>query len=136
MKRKYLEEIGVDLLDTPWGWNNDDTERKKEWSTEKEIKGFDTREIWSLDYTMDLLLYERLCNYKEVASEFLDLKFKKFKFKNEELTLEECLDRMINGLKYHITLDEMDEKRDDIEVKTAIAEIYEIYSVCNRSLWL
>lgn len=70
MGRRYLEEIGVELKETPWGWNKGDS-REDRWQKEREEIGFDERETWSLDHTMNLLLYERLRRYKELAEKLL-----------------------------------------------------------------
>ena len=134
MSRKYLEEIGIKLEDTPWGWNDDD-EREKRWEEERREQGFDERETWSLDYTMNLLLYERLCAYKEIASKIINLDFYTFKYNNEELTQRQCIDKMIEGLKLELTLDPFDEKRKEQEVIDKIESIWKIYDLIKYALW-
>ena len=134
MNRKYLKEIGIKLEDTPWGWNDDD-EREKYWLEERKEQGFDERETWSLDYTMGLLLYERLCAYKEIAEKVINLDFYTFKYNNEELTQRQCIDEMIEGLKLELTLDPFDEKRKEQEVIDKIESVWKIYDLIKYALW-
>lgn len=132
--RYYIDELGIKFKDTPQGWCQNDS-RQDCWDKEKDIYGFDQKETWCLYHTMDLLLYERLCMFKKYASETIDLSFHKFKYKEEELTQGECIDRIIEGLKLELTLDEFDEKRKDENIKELIADVYPLYSLCKYSLW-
>ena len=134
MSRKYLEELGIDINNnTPW-------DRKRKYKM-KYIKqrmkyGFDERETWSLDNTMNLLLYERLCRYKELAENMIDLDFHTFEFKGETLTQRQCIDRMIEGLKLDLTLDMYDTIReDDEQIKEKIGDVWKLYDLCRNVLW-
>lgn len=133
-KRHYIDNLGIKLEETPQGWNKGDS-RQDLWKKEREKFGFDERDTWDLHYTIDLLLYERLCMYKEKAENFIDLTFNKFEYENEILTKEECLNRMIEGLRLELTLDEYDEKREDPKVNKLISDVYKIYAVCKHALW-
>lgn len=84
---------------------------------------------------MELLLYERLCKYKEMAEKVIDLDFYVFKYNNEELTQRQCIDRMIEGLKLELTLAPFDEKRECEYVKEKIENIWKIYDLCKNTLW-
>ena len=66
--RKYLQKLGINIKNTPWGWCEDKkhNQRKKEWKKQRKIYGFDSRETWSLNYTIAILVYERLSMYNEV----------------------------------------------------------------------
>ena len=66
MSRYYIDELGIALEDRPEGWNRGDG-REEYWKQERNKYGFDERDTWSLYYTMDLLLYERLCSFKKNA---------------------------------------------------------------------
>ena len=134
MNRHYIDELGIKFEETPQGWNQNDS-RQEYWKKEREKYGFDERDTWYLHYTIDLLLYERLCNFKENAKGCIDLTFHKFKYKDEILTQEECIDRMIEGLKLELTLDEFDEKRKCKKVQKLIDDVYPIYAICKYSLW-
>lgn len=133
MKREYIDKLGISYSETPQGWNAADS-RQDKWKEARTKYGFDERETWSLYYTMDLFLYERLMMYKEVNC--VDLEFHKFKYKDEILTLKECIDRMIKGLELDLIIPEYDKKRmEDKEIMKAIDDVYPIYSLCRRALW-
>lgn len=59
----------------------------------------------------------------------------KFEYKGETLTQEECIDRMIEGLKLELTLSEYDKKRDCEKVQKSINDVYKIYALCRYYLW-
>lgn len=132
MSRYYIDELGIDFEETPQGWNENDG-RQEMWAKERKKYGFDERETWSLEYTMNLLLYERLCMYKEVAC--IDLNYHRFNYKGKELTQLECIDRMIEGLKLDLTLGDHDKKREDKEISELIEDVYPIYALCKNALW-
>ena len=67
MLGKYLKDLGIKEDNTPQGWNKDDS-RQERWIKEREIYGFDEKEIWSMDFTFKLWLYERLSMYNEVKT--------------------------------------------------------------------
>lgn len=134
MGRYYIEKLGIKLEETPQGWNEGDS-RQEFWSEERNKYGFDERETWSLNYTMNLFLYERLCMYKEIASKCIDLKYHKFTYKGTELTQLECIDRMIEGLRLDLTLGDYDKKREDKEISELIEDVYPIYALCKDALW-
>lgn len=134
MGRRYLKEIGIELKETPWGWNKGDS-REKYWSEEIYEDGFDERETWDLNFTMNLLLYERLCKYKEITKGIVNLSFHTFKYNEEELTQEECIDKILEGLKLELTLEPFDKKRKEQEVIDKIKSIWKIYDLIKYALW-
>ena len=136
MARKYLEEIGIKAEDTPWGYGYEDDEREERWQKEREEIGFDERETWSLDHTMNLLLYERLHRYKELAEKIINLDFHTFKYNDEELTERQCIERILEGLELELTLDEYDKRRQEDEyIKEKIGSIWKIYDLVKYALW-
>lgn len=135
MSRYYIDKLNIKFSETPQGWCQDD-QKQEFWHHEKNKYGFDEREIWSLHYTMDLLLYERLSMYKEKASKHIDLTSHKFTYKGQELTQLECIDKMLEGLKLNLTLDDLDEKRNDKNIQELIKDVYYLYALCKDTLWL
>lgn len=140
MKRKYIDDLGIKFEDTPQGFcheeflSKDSDSRGEYWHKEREEYGFDNRETWSLDYNLKLWLYERLCMFNEVNC--INTNLHRFIYKDKEITQQECIDRMIEGLKLDLILDTWDRKRtDDIEVKTKIEDVFPILSLCINSLW-
>ena len=123
MKRKYLEDLGIEIGNTPYCWRSDnDDKRQVMWKKEREKYGFDSRETWSLDYTFYLWLYERLMMFNELN--VVDTEFHKFEYNGEALSMQDCIDKILNGLKYALThekdfypnipVGEYDEKTKDI----------------------
>jgi len=47
MLGKYLKDLGIKEVNTPQGWNKDDS-RQERWIKEREIYGFDEKETWSM----------------------------------------------------------------------------------------
>ena len=129
MLGKYLKDLGIKEDKTPQGWNKDDS-RQERWIKEREIYGFDEKETWSMDFTFKLWLYERLSMYNEVNC--VDTSFHKYEFKGETITFQECIDRMLDGLKIELTTDEY--RRTD-EQKEKVEDIVNIFALCLPSLW-
>ena len=92
MGRKYLDDIGV--TKECYMFSTDDP-RQPIWDKEKEEYGFDARETWALDFTFYCWLYERLKMFLNVNC--INLEFHKFEYEGEELTQQECIDRMLKG---------------------------------------
>ena len=139
MQRKYIDDLNIKFEDTPQGFCNQEFieaaegSRAEQWHKEREIYGFDSRETWSLDYNLKLWLYERLCMFNKVNN--IDTNSYKFKYKDKELTQQECIDKMIEGLRYDITLGIWDKQRIEGEVAEKIDDVFPILSLCINSLW-
>ena len=88
---------------SPYDFECDDEIRNQKWKKEAEEYGFDERETWNLDFTFFCWLYERLKRYKEINC--VDLTHEIVKANNEEKTLEEWIDIMINNAEALILLD-------------------------------
>jgi len=129
MLGKYLKDLGILEDNTPQGWNRDDS-RQEQWTKEREIYGFDEKETWSMDFTFKLWLYERLSMYNEVNG--VDTSFHKYEFKGDTITFQECIDRMLDGLKIELTTDEY--RRTD-DQKEKVEDIVNIFALCLPSLW-
>ncbi|KAA9007285.1 hypothetical protein F4V43_02015 [Paenibacillus spiritus] len=130
--RKYIDDLGIKLEDTPQGWCPGDS-REEGWSKQREIYGFDSRETWSLDYTFKLWLYERLRMYDEVN--VIDTGFHKFDYKGKLITFQECIDRMIEGLRLDLTLGDFSEERKIKEIDEKIEDVMPIFCLCHKCLW-
>ena len=111
MSHKYLENI-LQKGKSPYDFERDDEIRNQKWKKEAEEYGFDERETWNLDFTFFCWLYERLKKYKEVSP--ADLSCKIVKVNDEEKTLEEWLDIMINNAESLILVDIYSEEKIDL----------------------
>lgn len=94
---EYLSKLGIKYKDTPWGWLPKD-KRQKEWKQERNKFGFDNRDLWSLNYTLLLLIYPRLKMYQEIAFKIIDGNFHKYKIDSEEYTFIECVNKCLELL--------------------------------------
>ena len=129
---KYIDDLGIKFEKTPQGWNAED-DRQEGWKQDREVYGFDERETWSLDYTFKLWLYERLSMYNEVNR--VDTKYHKYSYKGKEITLQECIDRILEGLKLDLTLDDYDTKRDDKTTQDKIDDTLPLFTLIFNNLW-
>lgn len=118
MNRKYLKDIGLTIEDIPLGFCLEEAKdefrgRGKAWAHERKKYGFDSRETWSLDYTITLYLYERLSMYREkmhlVESEVQNIK--NISYKEKDYTHVEIVNEILEGLKLDLILDEHDLSR-------------------------
>ena len=129
--RRYIDKLGIKLEDTPQGWNAEDN-RQEEWERDRKVYGFDERETWSLDYTFKIWLYERLSMYNEVN--IIDTTYRKYSFKDKEITFQDCIDRILEGLKLDLTLDDYDSKREDKETQDKIDDVLPLFTLCFHNL--
>ena len=111
MAHKYLENI-LPKGKSPYDFECDDEIRNQKWEKEREQYGFDERETWNLDFTFFCWLYERLKRYKEINC--VDLSCKIVKVNDEEKTLEEWIDIMINNAESLILIDMISEEKIDL----------------------
>ena len=132
--RKYLDELGIERKDTPEGWGTENDKREEKWRKQREEYGFDERETWSLDYTIKLFLYERIKMYNEVN--IVDTSYHKFEYKDNQITFQECIDRILEGLRLDIKLDEWDKRRyEEEETKEKIEDWGQIFILCKDAMW-
>jgi hypothetical protein len=130
--RKYLSDLNLKESTIPQYWGAKDDNRQKHWDEEREIYGFDQRETWSLDFTFKIWLFERLSMYNEANCIDTNSSFHKIKFKGEVLTFQECIDKMLDGLKLELTTSEYSRTEEQIE---KIDDVVDIFALCHRLLW-
>lgn len=128
MSRNYLDDIGV--TERPDTWCIDDP-RQERWKEQREIYGFDDRETWSLDFAFYCWLYERLKMYLEVN--FVDLTFHKFEYEGEELTQEECINRMLKGCEMYFKHE--DSWNISEEEWKIISDVTKIWAIVWPAMW-
>ena len=127
MAHKYLYDI-LPKGKTPYDFEFDDEIRNQKWEKEREQYGFDERETWNLDFTFFCWLYERLKRYKEINC--VDLSCKIVKVNDEEKTLEEWIDIMINNAEALILLNMFSEENIELAEGTI-----ESFKRTNCYLW-
>lgn len=104
MAHKYLNDIGIES-DEICIFNTEqiDDERQKKFDEEREQYGFDSRETWSLDFTMITWLYSHLKMYLELGGKIVDLTFYKFDIPVIKILKEDELQYEREGDRFPIT---------------------------------
>ena len=75
----YLNEIGIKSTECcVFNTREKDASRDKKFKKQREKHSFDSRETWSLDYTLCGWLYEHLMVFKELGSEVVDFTYHEF----------------------------------------------------------
>ena len=131
MAHKYLDDLGIKFEDTPEGWLQSDN-RQEFWLKQREEYGFDERETWGLDYSLQLWLYERLSMYNEITEGKINKIYHTFEYKDEILTQQDCIDKILDNLKYVLTIDDCE---DVILWGNKYTEVFELLSLCIGTLW-
>ena len=100
INRKYLKEIGINENHWPETLYTSDhsfirDHREKEYLKHHQKVGVNPAETWNLCTTAMMWLYERLIEYRNYASEIVDLEMHRFKIDGKEFTQKEILDLLI-----------------------------------------
>lgn len=132
MGHKYLKDIGVCIENTPYGFGGDKDPRNKDWEQEKEIYGFDNRETWCMDVAFYCWLYERLMMFNEVN--IINTNFHTIDINDRKLTLQQCIDEMIEGCKVFLTTDDYYYSATDEERKK-VDNVLVIWKECISYMW-
>ena len=125
MGRKYLEDAGI-----AFEFDLEGDSREKKWEEERKVYGFDERETWSLKESFKIWLFERLSRYNEVN--IIDTSTHKFNYKEQEITFQDCIDRMLEGLRLDLTLSDQAER--DLN-KEKIEDVLPLFNLCFEYLW-
>ena len=133
MKRKYIDELGIEYVETPQGWNTDIKDRRfSDWMKQREEWGFDERETWDLTYAFELWLYERLKVYDEVNIVDTRSKSHQFKYKGKILDFQDCINRMVEGLEIKLSDDAWWK---DVDKKEKVEDVLKLFVLCYNCLW-
>ncbi len=119
MGRKYLEDAGIHYHEASL-----EGEIGEKYQRQREVYGFDQSETWSLKHTFKVWLFERLSMYNEVN--IIDTRFHLLEYKGEKLTFQDCIDRMLNGLRLELTGQGNPEMSDDV---------LKLFVLCYPYLW-
>ena len=127
MKHKYLRELFPDgNLPFPY--------------SEEDYSGFDERDTFSMDYTLIAWLYERLRYFQDEASKQIVMTEKLYMFGKEvlidgkEITMQECVDRMVEDCKLIIlALNGVPE--DWAVAETAKNDLFKVLSKVFWAMW-
>lgn len=92
-KRKFLDDIGC--IYRPTDLIGDKIECKR-WKKQRKEYGFDEREVYNLDYTWHLWMYEHLSLYLQVADGVPTVD--KFEYKENIYTQKEIIQMILDRL--------------------------------------
>lgn len=127
MKRKYLDDIGItDRPDTI----ESTPVRIARWAAQREEYGFDERELWDMDYTWRLWLYEHLMAFKEHTD--MDLDCQEFCYRGNTYTQRQLIDMMLERLKVYFDTNSYEPDKTQREY---VAEIEDIWAVVFSAMW-
>lgn len=129
MSRKYIDDLNIEHS-TPDEFGSNPDWRDDIWKEQRETYGFDDRETWGLDYTFYLWLYERLMMFNE--KNIIDTSYHKYEYKGEQLTQQDCIDRMIEGCKIGIKSDLHTLTEDEFE---KMRDVTKLWDLCIMDMW-
>ena len=121
-KHYYLDKINI----KPFFFDDFKDRRNKQWKKERKKYGFDERETWSMDFTMIVLLYERLMMYNEIKS--IDADYHKITIDSIEHTQQEWIDELIRLCELYLT-------GDDLNLSKHSKRIWNIWNVLSAYMW-
>lgn len=124
MGRKYLENIDWKPMDV-----NPNDSRHKEWAKERETFGFDETETWNLCDRLYEMIYERLKMFNDYNC--VNTGFHTFEYKDETLTMQQCIDRILVNLELAIK-NPVSYKE---EIMDATQEAMDLLALCHATLW-
>lgn len=129
MSRAYLEYAGIETTGLIHDESGDDP-RHEEWAEQREVYGFDVREVWNLDYSLFRWLFERLSMYDDTNC--VNTSYHTFEYDGDIITQQQCIDRMIEGCKIYCLKESYDMSDDE---KKKVNDVLLILSLCIFSLW-
>lgn len=161
----YLNKLGI-KSDDPCIFNTGNRQySQKRYKKERLKHGFDSRELWSMEYTSACWLYEHIKLYKKIAGKIVDLNFHTFEIpvfyeipedeleynninlpkKCLQLQIEtrtqlEAINLIIQYLEFYLKDDDTEEDLDKINKNEQMSYEYlqgafRIYAVILPSMW-
>lgn len=129
IKRKYLDDI-KQVQSVDW---IEDTDSYK---SQREIYGFDFREIWNLDDEILMYLYQRLKMFKELGSVKYQVdKAYRFEVNEKQFSFNEAVDYLIERMEFILTGGFKDELS-DYKYCNCIKEIFTLLGEIFTGLWI
>lgn len=126
MKHKYIRELFPDSLPFPYN--------------EEDYPDFDERDTFSMDHTLIMWLYERLRFFQDEVSQDIVMTDKLYMFgevvliDGKEVTMLECVDRMVEDCKLIISALEQIEE-DWVVAEAAKNDLFKVLSKAYWAMW-
>lgn len=131
VRRQHIDDLGIKYKDTPQGtFSDQDDGRFPMWQKLRNKYGFDEREVWDITFSFELWLYERLMMYND--TNMIDTGMHTYVYKGKTLTLQNGIDRMIQGLEISLTND--GGKPSDKEFEQT-EDVRYLFALCYHQLW-
>lgn len=129
MKHEYLRELfPEEQLPFPY--------------SEEDYHDFDVRDTFSMNDTLVAWLYECLRYFQDEASKIVDFTFHKFIINDDELTQEQCIDRMVKDCRIILLYNDNmfdDFKKGDEYIKNVVEpaknDLFKILSKVYWAMW-
>ena len=136
MSRYFLAKVGkktmIESLEKKDG-------RHKVWAMERDFYGFDVTEIWNLDDTFLMMIYERLKLFLQQTSGLVDLSYHRIEVESEEKSLDEWIREILTLIRRIWTFDSTLKYKDpNYTEEQSIKDeekVYMILSRISRHLW-
>lgn len=136
MSRYFLAKVGkktvIESLEKK-------DKRHKVWAMERDFYGFDVTEIWNLDDTFLMMIYERLELFLQQTSWIVDLSCHRIEVGSEEKNLEDWIREILTLIHRIWTFDSISEDKDpNYTEEQSIKDeekVYIILSRISRHLW-
>lgn len=129
--RKFIDEL---IEEAPVSVPEDE-EYEAIWREERDVYGFDNRDIWDLDRTMTQLLYERLKLYEE-ETDFLDHESIFITVDGEERTAAYIMNRLLELGKDIIVAQENGHILSTKDEETVFEKQKEFWSLWGQSFYI
>lgn len=107
-KNKYLDDLGIPIIEYGTNFCNRSDKRWKKWRREREEYGFDERECWNLDTTFVEWLYSHFMKYAEDSRKVVNLEYLKFEYQGNLITQAEAINTVCEACKEYLTSDFLD----------------------------
>lgn len=135
MSRYFLAKVGkktvIESLEKK-------DKRHKVWAMERDFYGFDATEIWNLDDTLLMMIYERLELFLQQASGIVDLSYS-IEVESEERGLDEWIREILTLIHRIWTFESISEDKDpdytEEQSRKDEEKVYTILSRISRHLW-
>lgn len=127
MKHKYLHELFHGALPFPY--------------SEEDYHDFDSRDTFCMDHTLIMWLYERLRYFQDEVSQDIVMTDKLYMFGKEvlidgkEVTMLECIDRMVEDCKLIVAALYENVEEDYTTADTAKDDLFKVLSKVYWAMW-
>lgn len=125
MRRKYLDDIGATDRPDLWDDCNEHKERRK-------LYGFDGRELFDMQHSFYLWLYERLKMWTEIDP-YIDQSLHEFLYNGKVYNQKELIQMMLERLEFYLSKDYSRSNKENFEY---VSEVGDMWSIVMPTMWM